>query len=246
MKDNYRNKLFLSYSSTHVNYLEADSQIEANLDWYLRYFKENYLIHVDKFRRDTSKILEIGCNRGYLLSVFNSFGYKDLHGIDLSPDDVEKARLLVPCARIICTDAFTYLDNNNKEIFDIIILKAVLEHFNKNEVVSLLEKLKQGIKTTGIVIVDVPNMDWLFASHERYMDFTHEVGFTQESLRQVMNNVFPDVKVVPADSVYFYSFREKAKQKLAKFILKTLFSWADPQGGNTEIWARSIVGIGTK
>lgn len=30
-------------------------------------------------------------------------------------------------------------------------------------------------------------MDSIFASHERYMDFTREVGFTEESLGQLFS-----------------------------------------------------------
>ena len=95
-------------------------------------------------------------------------------------------------------------------------------------------------------MIDVPNMDWLFASHERYMDFTHEVGFTVESLRQIMNQVFLNVQIVPIDNIYSLTFLEAFKKKVARFVLQMLFSWAEPQGGNNPIWARSIVGVGRR
>src|SRR5207245_3266519 len=47
----------------------------------------------------------------------------------------------------------------------------------------------------GVLLVDVPNMDWLLASHERYMDLTHEGGFTPESLRTLLLLVFDSIDV---------------------------------------------------
>lgn len=242
MQNNYRQRLFNSYSRTHIAYLDADDQ--SKLDWFLKYTKVNYLVHIDKFDKKSSTILDIGCNKGYLLAALASFGYKNLFGIDLSSEDIDRATGLVPGANLICENAFDYLIEN-KEKFNVIILKAVLEHTRKDDVITFLERIKGGLKPNGIVIIDVPNMDWLFASHERYMDFTHEIGFTKESLRQVMNNVYSRVQVFPSDNITF-SFLGAIKKWIARHILTKLLVWADPEGGRNLIWTRSILGIGWK
>ena len=56
--------------------------------------------------------------------------------------------------------------------------------YGKDRVLPLLEKISSSLKPDGMAIIDVPNMDWILGQHERYMDFTHEVGFTRESLAQ--------------------------------------------------------------
>jgi SAM-dependent methyltransferase len=241
--NDYRRRFFASYHLTHVAYL--DSNNSDKLDWFEKYVKKYYLPIINGLDKNFSKILEIGCNKGFVLAVLNSLGFKNLYGIDLSPEDIEIAKKMVPDANIACADAFDYLDNNAGQ-YDAIILKAVLEHMRKDEGIPFLEKIKEGLKPGGLVVIDVPNMDWLFASHERYMDFTHEVGFTKESLRQLMNNVFSDVRVIPADNIFLPFFFGGIKKRVARFILQRFLCWADGQGGTNPIWERSIIGFGKK
>lgn len=237
----YRRDLFSAYDTTHVAYLDSSDQ--SKLDWFLEYARENYLRYLSEYDRSTSSVLDIGCNKGYLLAALSTFGFEHLGGVDLSPDAVEKARVLIPDADIHRGDAKEFLDNHKGQ-YDIIIAKAVLEHVPKDAVIPLLKTVKGGLKPGGSAIIDVPNMDWLFASHERYMDFTHEVGFTKESLRQILNIVFSEVQVVPVDNIRSISFLSAAKKRVARFILGKLFLWADAEGAANPIWARSIIGVG--
>jgi SAM-dependent methyltransferase len=237
---NYRTRLFADYSATHVAHLHEDDV--SKLKWFRRYFIQNYLRHIEGFDRQTARVLEIGCNRGYLLSALKNCGFQNLNGIDLSQDCLERAKSLIPDSQLDCVDALVYLKNRPGN-FDIIILKAVLEHTPKVEVFPFLEGIRRALNERGVVIVDVPNMDWLFATHERYMDFTHEVGFTKESLRQVLSSVFPTVEVVPADRASMLSGLDTVKLKLGQAILTMLFSWADPEGAHNPIWSRSLIGV---
>ncbi len=51
-------------------------------------------------------------------------------------------------------------------------------------------------------MIDVPNMDWIWASHVRYMDFTHECGFTEESLIEVLKPQFQNIQISYEDTSY--------------------------------------------
>ena len=121
-----------------------------------------------------------------------------------------------------------------------------MEHIPKGEVLPFLDQIRQGLRVGGLAIVDVPNMDWIFAPHERYMDFTHEVGFTKESLRQVMNNCFSDVSIVPSDHVLSNNPLTIIKRFVGRTILNTLLVWSEPDGIGNPLWARSIIGLGYK
>lgn len=242
MSTNYRSRLFDTYYRTHT--MQVDQDDHAKLVWFRKYAFANYLPHINRYTRESAAILDIGCNKGFLLAALDSFGFRNLYGVDLSPGDIEIAKDIVPSANIFCKDAFDYLDNY-PATFDVITLKAVLEHIPKQDVIPLLEKTRTALNPGGILLVDVPNMDWLFASHERYMDFTHEVGFTYESLGQVMRNVFPKVEVLPIDHIFDDSLAVKIRKGFARFCLTKLLAWADPEGASCSIWARSIVGIGS-
>ena len=62
----------------------------------------------------------------------------------------------------------------------------------------MFEKINSSLTATGKVLIDVQNSAWIFGMHDRYVDFTHEAGFTFESLRQVVMIHFNAVEVIPA------------------------------------------------
>lgn len=243
MADTYRDRLFSTYNATHVVHVDPGDQVK--LDWFRRYAQQYYLPHLQAYQGDQAAVLDIGCNKGYLLAALTDFGYQKLFGIDLSPVDLEQAKVIAPKAEVACVDAFAYLQTRAQR-FDVILIKAVLEHIRKADVLPLLEQMHNALKPGGTVIVDVPNMDWLFAPHERYMDFTHEVGFTPESLRQVMSSVFPTVAIQPVDSNLDSSTLSRWKKRIARTLLGQLLRWADSDGARTALWARSLLGVGQK
>lgn len=240
MGNTYQEKLFANYSTTHVSFLDSDDS-QKQL-WFSDFVKRNIWKFISAYDFRTAKILEIGCNKGYLLTSLKTLGCKNLFGIDLSPVDVEAAKKREKDAVIECVDASSYLQSK-PEHFDIIILKAVLEHVDKNSTLELLGAIRASLKPSGILIIDVPNMDWIFASHERYMDFTHETGFTKESLAQVLRTLFAHVEIHPIDHIHSASNLANFKKFFSRRLISLLFKWADPEGGNNPIWARSIMAI---
>jgi 2-polyprenyl-3-methyl-5-hydroxy-6-metoxy-1,4-benzoquinol methylase len=243
MSADYRDRLFSSYSATHVSHLDADD--ESKLAFFREYARVNYLQHLGNLDGNSAGILEIACNKGYLLAALHSLEFRKLSGVDLSPLDVEKAKQLVPSADISYADAFDYLGENVAK-FDVIILKAVLEHIKKDQVIPLLDAIKSGLKPAGMVIVDVPNMDWLFAQHERYMDFTHEVGFTRESLAQVMRQVFSSVHIEKGKPVMDSGLKSRFELQLRSILVRSLNLVFRVIGeGASDTWwdSRSIIGI---
>ncbi|MGB7342171.1 MAG: class I SAM-dependent methyltransferase [Phototrophicaceae bacterium] len=220
-----------------------DPDIETKLSWFRLYIHRHYMEYLQAYETDSAQILDIGCSRGYSLRVFQEHGFSNLKGIDVSCNDIEAAKKIVPEADFECTDVFEYLQAN-PQFFDIILIKAVLEHIPKNQVIPLLQLIKSSLKPNGIVLVDVPNMDWLFATHERYMDFTHEVGFTKESMAQLLGLLFNSYKVKALDNGIKTHWLPRLKTNFARMILGTLLRWADYEGAHNPIWARSLLGIG--
>ena len=83
------------------------------------------------------------------------------------------------------------------------------------------------------------------AQHERYMDFTHEVGFTRESLAQVMRNVFRDVQIRKAQAVG----ESRRVEFVRPFVLKCM-NWVFRivGEGSSDVWwdCRSIIAVARK
>lgn len=242
MNDKLRNELFSNYSSRTNN---LDASFKEKYSWFQMYFTKFYKPFIIKKNKRDLRILDIGCNRGYLINVLKDHGYTNLMGIDLSNDDLEYARNLNLGCDFLNVDAFTFLEKN-KKMFDVIIIKAVLEHIPKDRVSELIRLMQESLDDSGVLIIDVPNMDWLFASHERYMDFTHEIGFTKESIDQILRLHFTDFKILTADNIFSKNILERLKTKFARKMIKLVLGWADPEGVSNPIWDRSLIAVGFK
>ncbi|RXJ78008.1 hypothetical protein CRV03_03285 [Arcobacter sp. F155] len=234
----YKKDLFEKYHSIHG--ANIDSSIEAKVNYYEKYFRSFYEKYFPKDKQ--INILEIGCNKGFLLNVLEKRNYKNLFGIDLSHEDLEYAKKINSSSTFLENiDAFEYCANN-KNKFDVIIIKAVLEHIDKEKIFPLIKLMRESLTEQGVLIIDVPNMDWLFATHERYMDFTHEVGFTRESLSQVTLNFFDRVEVFTAGNI-FNTKKGKVVHFIAKKIMGLLLRALDPEGHATAWNDRNLIAI---
>ena len=107
-----------------------------------------------------NSILDLGCNKGYLLKILEEEGYVHLTGVDLSQEDLIIAKKVLPGATFIEDDIFHFLKYTNEK-YDIIFLKAVIEHIEKSRVIELLQLISKRLSDSGFVIIDVYNADWL-------------------------------------------------------------------------------------
>jgi SAM-dependent methyltransferase len=237
---NYQEILLKNYNARTQ---ELDSSDAAKLEWFDFYVEQMYIPYLAPLDKN-SAILELGCNKGFLLKSLHKKGFKNLFGVDLSPDDLTIAKAIIPEAQLSYQDAFDFLDTHQNK-FDLIILKALIEHIRKDQIMLLLEKINKSLTPNGLVLVDVYNAAWIFALHDRYMDFTHEIGFTQESLRQVMVHSFNDVSVKPtATPLWKMNKKAKIRHLLAKKIFFTLLRWAEPE--TPAINERVLIAVGRK
>jgi len=150
--------------------------------------------------------------------------------------------------KFFCCDALDFLSDKENR-YDLIISKAVLEHIPKSDISKFSTLIRKSLKNQGRVIVYVPNMDWIMAQHERYMDLTHEVGFTRESLGEILRLYFNDVNISP---VYYGSSFVKSKivfKVMRPIVIKLTRLWLKILGeGAGDCWFeyRAIVGTGVK
>ena len=88
-----------------------------------------------------------------------------------------------------------------REPADAFILNDVLEHQTKDLLWVFLEALRERLQPGGTVLVKVPNVAHPFlGTDSRYLDITHEVGFNENSLEQVLLMAgFTDVRVFGPD-----------------------------------------------
>jgi len=183
----YRKTLYPQYFTTFYsikNTTTPESLFEViDLDYH-------DLIPKDKGAR----ILDVGCGTGHFLHYLKRQGYEKIEGVEQSPEQAdlcERSGLSVTRTE----DLFALL-GERASTYDFIVLNDVLEHFTKDEAIVVLGLLKGALVPGGRLVLRVPNMSCIYGLHGRYIDFTHEIGFTEFSMTQVLSAVgFKDIAI---------------------------------------------------
>ena len=207
MKD-YRAKLYSKYNSSIY-------AVDGKNSFDLKSSEEDIEYEYSEFlpKEKKAAILDVGCGMGHFVSYMQSRGFENVTGVDRSAEQVECCLAAgLPVVKI--DDVFEYLQSRSNS-FDLIMMSDVLEHFDKNEVLQVLEDLKNALTANGVLVLRVPNMSSIYGLHNLYIDFTHEVGFTESSLNQVLictgfNKIYMRANKIP------FGFTPK---RLARWIL---------------------------
>ena len=216
---------------------------ERRLEWFRHLYRHNY---ARLFGRKKLRVLEIGCGEGWFVKVLQENGIRDVTGIDLSPEDVAAGREHFGLTNLEVADALEFL-RDRPEAFDIIFAKDVLEHVERDALCPLLTAVTGALRPGGSAVFQVPNMDWIMSPHERYMDLTHEVGFTRESLAELGRLFFNDVDVQKVD----YLIPKSLRMKVCFLPLRAIYlrllrlHYRLVGGGADAVWfdAREIVAV---
>ncbi len=197
------------------NYLENTFGQYKQAEFKFQQFQKNY----EKFfpSKKSANLLDIGIGRGEMLTCMKKWGYTEYLGIDISPSIVNYCKALgLNC--VLVNDTIKWLSDKDA-VFDVITILDVLEHFKKEDVIPLLNKIYKGTKLGGKIIIQVPNMQAPDSQLHRYNDFTHEIGFVEHSLRQVL-------LTAGITNFSFYGFEEIIGNDLKtriKIIIRSLY-----------------------
>jgi cyclopropane fatty-acyl-phospholipid synthase-like methyltransferase len=206
--------MYDSYLSLHLN--KEPSSAEARGD-----FKEELACNYSLYFDQNTSVLEIGPGHGELLELLHESGLTDIHAVDISPEAVEKCNSIVPGSTLLVENTIRYLRNLDKK-FDRLFMLHVLEHIAKPNTIPLLSAVRASLCKQGLLVVEVPNMaNPIVGSYFRYADFTHESGFTEDSLEHVL-------LLAGFSSVEIHPFWETmtSTQRMAQFVLAQLMRFA--------------------
>lgn len=184
----YRQVLYANYRATQFGALNSGC----------------YLNRIPEFLADyegllpahpAAKVLDVGCGMGHFLHFLRERGYWNCVGIDVSPDQIAFCRAHGLENVELVGDLFQYLEAHANS-FDLVVMNDVIEHFNKDEIIRLLLLVKRTLKPHGRLVVRTPNIACTYGPYARYIDFTHEIVFSEQSLKQVLLAAeFQDVMV---------------------------------------------------
>lgn len=182
MSSNYKEKFYSKYISTHNQYLYGST---PSLEGFRRQFPV-WQRHYGKFLPESKNahIIDLGCGDSGLVYWLQEIGFAEASGIDVSAEQIEIARKL-GVKNVSQADIRDFL-RDKRDLYDVVFLRDVLGHFFKSEILEILGLVRDSLKSGGIVVVKIPNAESPFSGRLRYGDFTHDVSFTESSLRQVL------------------------------------------------------------
>lgn len=227
MKIDWQRKFYKNYITNHLSFVR-DKQIIGDFKKQFAVWGVYYGDFLPESRE--AEIMEIGCGSGGLIYWLNSLGYKNVLGIDFSQEQVEEAKKM-GIMNVILGDFEKFLDKK-EDIYDCIIARDVIEHFNKEEILDIFNSIHNSLKPNGCLIIQTPNAESPFGSRYRYYDFTHQTGFTSASLNQTL-------KAVGFQKTEFYPMRP------AIHGFKSLIRWFLWQGIELIIYLYLLVETGS-
>lgn len=242
-RGDYRARIYERYAT---QFKDAPSEFDelAALRWgrLYRYYFRDWLPE-DKHVH----IADLACGSGMLLYFLQCNGYKNVEGVDISPEQVKLARQVTP--NVHETDVLDWLENNPNSL-DLITGLDIVEHFHKAEVLRFLDACNGALKPGGRLIIQTPNADSPWACEIRYGDFTHEVGFNANSLTGLLRMAgIHDIEARETGPVpWGYSWQSTIRfliWQLIRFRIK-IWNMAETGSSGSNVFTRNFLISGIK
>jgi len=177
MTSNYRERIYERYFST--SYSVVNRPTDADYDHHARALAGVIGPYLPASR--DAAIVDVACGIGYAVHMLRGAGYAQAYGVDISREQVE-----VAAGRGLPVrhgDTFEHL-TGQRESFDAILALDFIEHLAKDEILQFFDLARTALRPGGSLIVKTPNASSLIGPRARYSDLTHELLFTEMSLRE--------------------------------------------------------------
>lgn len=212
----WKDKVYQTYLSGPA-FGETDSR-SMKID----YVRRNYIQLLPINRQ--AGILDFGCGRGEFVETLLNLGYTNVKGLEVSKEMFQYCESILPGKAVLSQDGLSYL-KTNREMFDLIVMMDVLEHFERAQVIEVLEIARASLIPGGRLLLQVPNGDAPFSNVHRYRDLTHEQCFSARSISQALLAAgFSRIEVYPLNLPLNTPIRlvQRACQMIIFFILRFL------------------------
>lgn len=160
---------------------ESEESKQNDIKDSLNTIKTHNILHKDQ----NAKILEIGCGMGRFMLALKKLGYNNLVGLDIDKSQIEIAQK--ENLNVILCNAVEFF-KKTEEVFDVIYCFDVLEHIKKDEQLEFFKLLNKHLSDTGFIVIRVPNALAPTASYYRYIDFTHNISYTDNTISFLAKN----------------------------------------------------------
>ena len=219
--------------------MQAGSKEWGNLSASLEFVAER------KFRLD-SRVLDIGCYTGSLISDLSQTGFSDVYGVDVDSHAVVRGQKLYPAleARITSYDGVTL--PFAEATIDVVTMFDVLEHIPNVEKF-LSQQVQRVLKPGGTLVFQTPNkytnIPWEILIHKSFTKYKsyHMSLQSYRSLQLLLQTAaFQDIEIVKRDILNPY-YLEPLRQRIGVLAnpLATFFNRL-PVRFSTNFWGHCM------
>jgi SAM-dependent methyltransferase len=175
-----------------------------------------------------ARILDIGCGMGQFLYYLGLKGYRNISGVERSVEQVNFCQENITPNVSLTPDVVSFLAEYPQSL-DCVVFLGVIEHIPREQLIPILSAIYQSLAPGGTFILQTANVANPAGMFVRHIDFTHESGFTENSLRQVLRAVgFKDTDIeVTGKQAAVYSWRShfrNAAQGIWHQTLRLMYS----------------------
>lgn len=189
----YKDKFYDKYVSAHTRQIYGILSLEDIRRQFV--FNDAYfgaLLPTEK----SASVLDIGCGNGNFVLWLQERGFRNAVGIDISSEQITQGAEL-GIKNISVADFRKFLKERSG-VYDAIFARDILEHFNKEEVLELLDLVRGALRPGGVFISQTVNAENPLWGRLRHADFTHDLAFTKKSMRQLLLvKGFQDISIYP-------------------------------------------------
>jgi SAM-dependent methyltransferase len=238
----FKEVFYENYRSTHTVGLYGNA---ARQDHMKRYPTWDRYFGAHLTTEKAATILDVGCGDGAFVDYLHRRGYSNAEGVDLSAEQIEYG-LGLGIKNISVADLTEKL-STARASYDTIVARDVLEHFTHQAAFETAVLVFQSLKPGGRFIMQVPNGQGLFYTSIYWGDFTHELAFTESSIRQLFGNAgFSSSKCFPCGPVP-HSLRSRIRAILWSYkVAQTKFWRAVETASSGGIYTANLIAVGEK
>lgn len=223
----------------------TQDELKGQESLFIRFYELNWLPHLP--RDKNASILDLGRGFGLFLKFLRSREYTSISGIDLCQANVDTCK--ETGLSVTLGDNVPYLKEHQNE-FDCISLNHILEHYDKEGGLEFLETVHSALRRDGVAIVVCPNMgNPLTAGRGRYYDLTHETGYTEDSLRFILQLAgFDEISLYSIDIYCLSNPLLNAAGRFGASLMFALFRISFLINGirSTKIFSKNLMAVAHK
>lgn len=195
-----------------VDYLDRNIYSPAQLD---KFYENKIGTTMSKMNDDflgnkkINNVLEVGCNIGNQLNFLQKKGYKNLFGIEISENAVEKSKIYTKNINIIQGSGFDIPFKDN--YFDLVFTAGVLIHINPNDLKKIMKEIHRVSKkfVMGFEYYNDKSEEILYRKNKGYL--------WKNNFSQVYLNNFNDLKLIKEKK---YQYKDNSNNVDTMFLLK--------------------------